>query len=196
MADLIFQNDVVTLTVMIGSTGKRRLYVTAKDGSEGFQMSWPQGLNAYYLKSRDTLVFKNTRGRKDPLGANISTSIQSKMIQRVRHVYEAIDRLLSDLFMEIDELYNTNIEKRRGAVHYMSLPYIYAPNSADKICGYDLATKRSKHICTVNDGDRLLKCRLFSAKQVEWLKDHAVTESMIRDSIHIWNLNDDVDPLN
>lgn len=182
---IIFQNEVLSISVIETSTGLRKLYVTAADGNEGFQCRWPRGLNANYGNTRNVIIFSNFLD-----GTRISTTIKVSMFQSVKHVYETVDRFLKDLFQEIDVLYDINIMKTRGSELEKDLPYVKVPDSKDKVYGYNPRTKKNKYLCTASSDDRLRLSREFSEEQVAWVKSHAVSETMIRESLHKWKLVD------
>lgn len=188
---IIFQNEVLSISVIETSTGLRKLYVTATDGNSGFQCRWPRGLSASYVRTRDVIMFSNFRGRiGDTNGSRISTTIKADMFQSVRHVYETVDRFLKDLFQEIDVLYDVGIMKTRGLELEKDLPYIKVPDSKDKVYGYNPRTKKNKYLCSASSDDRVRLSREFSEEQVAWVKSHAVSETMIRESLHKWKLVD------
>ena len=191
---IIFQNEVLSISIIETSTGLRKLYVTATDGNEGFQCRWPRGLSASYIRSRDIIMFSNFRGKAGGTnGSRISTTIQVSMFQSVKHIYETVDRFLKDLFQEIDILYDVNIKKTRGPELEKELPYVKVPDREDKVYGYSPKTKKNKYICLANSGDRVRLSREFSAEQVAWVKSHAVNEVTIRESLHKWVMEDDKD---
>lgn len=191
---IIFQNEVLAISVIETSTGLRKLYVTAADGNSGFQCRWPRGLSVNYGHTRDVIIFSNFRGRiGDTNRSRISTTIQTNMFQSVRHVYETVDRFLKDLFQEIDVLYDVNIMKTRGPELEKDLPYVKAPDHKDRIYGYNPQTKKNKYLCLANSGDRVRLSREFSAEQVTWVKSHAVSEVAIRESLHKWTMEYDED---